>query len=340
MQCVKGRFGNQADQFLGSLGFSRALNRTLVLPAWVEYHRHQINSVQVPFDTYFQVEPLRAYHRVITMETFMKKLSPTVWPPGSRTAFCYSSRQSTEKTGEGCHAKEGNPFGPFWDTYNIDFDKSEFFGPLYYATESPQQIRAWTEKYTPAEFPVLAFTGPPAPFPVQKQHVRLQQYLKWSDKMAAAVQEFIVKHIPGPFLGLHLRNGIDFPGTANLCLQQKNACEHIKTTPAMFAAAQCVGYRSEFGTTTYQMCYPDDKTVVKQVKKEVKRTGAHSVFVKFVRQPHPADPMLDLAILGQADHFIGNCISTFTAFVKRERDASGKTSSFWAFTPKSAKDEL
>lgn len=47
----------------------------------------------------------------------------------------------------------------------------------------------------------------------------------------------------------------------------------------MFAAAQCVGYRSEFGTTTYQMCYPDDKTVVKQVKKEVKRTGAHSVFV-------------------------------------------------------------
>lgn len=71
-------------------------------------------------------------------------------------------------------------------------------------------IDTFSCRYTPAEFPVLAFTGPPAPFPVQKQHVRLQQYLKWSDKMAAAVQEFIVKHIPGPFLGLHLRNGIDF----------------------------------------------------------------------------------------------------------------------------------
>lgn len=53
-----GRFGNQADQFLGSLGFSRALNRTLVLPAWVEYHRHQINSVSIFFQISFLFFPL------------------------------------------------------------------------------------------------------------------------------------------------------------------------------------------------------------------------------------------------------------------------------------------
>lgn len=330
-----GRFGNQAEQFLGSLSFAKSINRTFVIPPWVEYKPYVEGSLRVSYDTYFQVEPLKQFHRVITMEQFMEKLAPKIWPPSQRISFCYMSRASE---GSNCNAKEGNPFGPFWDHFNVDFVGSEFHNPLSFDITSGE-TKLWKQRYPASKYPVLAFVGAPGPFPATESSLGVQRFIRWSDKIEAKAEKFIKSKIPErPFIGIHLRNGVDW----------RSACSHVKETPQMFASAQCTGYHNENGLLTEEVCYPSDSTVVKQVKNEVKRLNAKTVFVatddrdlikemskvmkkvKFVRA-YPSDPHLDLAILSKADHYIGNCVSTFSAFAKRYRDTLGKTSSFWAF---------
>lgn len=234
--------------------------------------------------------------------------------------------------------------------------------------------KQWNQKYAPDVWPVLAFTGvcyinfntkfnlkkvvdylngftgAPASFPVQQENKILQKYLEWSDNINAEAENFIKNVLPkGAFIGIHLRNGIDWV----------RACEHIPQSPNLFAAPQCLGYRNEKGKATMDICLPTKDTIIRQLKRVIKSYNnaennkanpVKSIFVAsdnnhMISELKDAlkrmkvdafkyngnNPHVDLAILGKSNFFIGNCISSYTAFVKRERDVKGFPSIFWAF---------
>lgn len=280
----------------------------------------------------------------------MSDIADEIWPADRRYSFCYMERKSLSGSAKkDCHAKEGNPFGPFWDAFSINFVGSEFFAPLHYdARHAPALIDKWQQKYPSDGWPVLAFTGAPAAFPVQKENIPLQKHLVWTEAMQAKATAWVKAALPkGAYLGIHLRNGIDW----------KRACEHINDSPMLFSAAQCVGYRNEYGHTTREMCEPSKEQIIKQIKQEIKTYHAKhsnnpikSIFVASDNdfmiselneamkrlqistfRTGEANPHLDLMILERSNLFIGNCISSFSAFVIRSRSVRGFPSAFWAF---------
>lgn len=199
---------------------------------------------------------------------------------------------------------------------------------------------------------------------MQQENLYLQKYLQWSEAIEDKANYFIAHILPkGAFIGIHLRNGMDWV----------RACQHIPESPSLFAAPQCMGYRNERGPATADMCLPSHETIIRQLKRVIKninnspnnnndrtiksifvasdnshmidelRTALQRMKIKVFKHSE-SNPHVDLAILGKSNHFIGNCISSFSAFVKRERDVNGFPSSFWAFpfhkVSKNLKEEL
>lgn len=242
--------------------------------------------------------------------------------------------------------KDGNPFGPFWDHFHINFDDYRAHSGLLWNTEQDWTRDGWNTRFPVSEYPVIALMGAPGSFPVLEKDRWLQKFVKWSLKIEKKAKEFIKRVLQNePFVGIHLRNGIDF----------ERACEHVKDpqTTSFFASPQCIQPGSN-KKLTYEMCFPPNSEILKKTKKIVKKAKAKRVFVATDNDPmikelsnalkslkvsvhkrdpsdEISDPIVELAVLTMADHFIGNCVSSFTSFVTRYRAVNDKPTSFWAF---------
>lgn len=232
--------------------------------------------------------------------------------------------------------KEGNPFGPFWDELGVNFDRSAFTS-LSNDVYKEHILKIWKEKFSPEQHPVLAFKGPPASFPVQIINRPLQQYVVWNSRIQSWGQDYVDREMSGePYLAVHLRIGSDW----------EKACERAIGSRSFMESGQCLEDIPD-ATITQELCLPSHEQMTKHIEALAKKNGVQHLFVASDIDPrlsyikkklgtaisvhylNPSDPPLDLALMGRADYFIGNCVSSFTAFVKRERDVHSRPTEFF-----------
>lgn len=73
--------------------------------------------------------------------------------------------------------------------------------------------RIATFRFPTSKYPVLAFTGPPASFPVMTVNRPLQKHLRWSESIAKQARGYVEENFNprrGRFIGIHLRNERDW----------------------------------------------------------------------------------------------------------------------------------
>jgi peptide-O-fucosyltransferase len=321
-----GRFGNQVDQLLGTMAAARASGRTLVLPPFIEYEGRETRFV--PFEKYFSVAAVRELVQAIPMEQFMTDpaLAASLWPAAQRRLYC--PRGGVE---HGCRMPVGNPPATFWDHFGITFAGSV-------AADATAESLART--LPPEQHPVIALADSPGSYPVAAENRDLQRYLRWSEDIRQQGDAFLSEHLIRPFLAVHLRNGSEW----------QQACRSAVGRHEFMSSPQCGlsdAAAAPMPTITQAQCLPRPDDVVRTIRVAQQHFGPfRTVFVGTdaddyrpqleaalgdVRVVRGGTPHLDLYVFAQADLFIGNCISSFTAFAARERRVHGRPSLFFGF---------
>lgn len=344
-----GRFGNQAEQLLGSLYFAKSINRTLVIPPFILYGRGNSEPTFLQPSKIIDINYLEEYHSIITLDSFLNDYAPAIWE--KKYIFCFTGRGTSD-----CNPFDGSPFGPFWKkAVGINyFDSSILHSPLM---THVSQSKEWIIKYPQSKFPVIAFVGAPSSFPVNTDALPVHKHIRLSHAAIEKGYSFRKNIINEPYIGVHVRHGSDW----------ERACQLLIERPlgTLFSSAQCS--KGKHVTIPYISCIQTVQVIANEIKSAIEKTGIKtiyiasdkdditiwtqvydeivssypdgvtlvtptSIFPKGRTSKHKQPDIIeDLFILTDADFFIGNCISSFTAFVARTRaNYIDKPSSYFA----------
>lgn len=344
MYCpCSGKFGQQVEFLLGSISVARHLERTLIIPPIIE--RHGRNRSFRKFSDIFSWDDLRD-EDVIEMADFLEHFAST-WDASKRVAFCHKANLSED--GRICNMQSDECSKEFWNFQNISFDSSQTTLHLANLTINPHQSAlAWKAAFPSNNFPVISLAEAPAVYPVAPSDIPNQEYLKFAPKILSKAQTYMkaLKKVSklGTSLSIHLRQGSDW----------NNICKEGIGRSSVRSSPQCLPSPTGLKEVTQNICLPSLKLVAKTAVEMVKRYGVSAIFI--ASDANPSKPIYsieralqrhnleaettvrtlpvsdlyeDIAIMGMTDYFLGNCLSSITAFVKRQRDLRGLPSSFF-----------
>ena len=331
-----GRIGNQLEHYLQAFELSLNTGRTLILPPFVDWNVKPVRFVS--FEKIFDLNFLKTngLSNVVTFETFMSKYGDT-WT--DRRAFCTTRSEKT--CGEFGHL--GEP-GNYWKRLGIEFD-----GEV-------RKVLTKSNARKMLEYNVIVLTTSKFKFPAPRSTLRHHSMLRWSDSILEKATSLIQRNVPStePFVTAHFRAGSDF---RRACRREstKKAFEtgNFERLEKFFEARTC--FEREDISVSYRMCEPTKEDYITGLQNALERTHSCHVYIAsdlkpsklselisldalkppssrddcdsvsiFSQQQSNEDPLIDLAVMARGSYFIGNCVSSFTAIVTRERMFSRK----------------